>query len=173
MRIAPLMSICRFVLLCSCVSAASLTLASTAFAAGATVDITRYSTTVSGNVGSSTTGVSVVVSIQRDGTTVDTAPTVTTDTSGNWSATFPAHAPSDALDVVDVTYSGAGAPANSSYGDGVAGDGTVPGFGYFDGNASISANGSSGEVLCNNGQAVTCASVSAAVDYASGGTSIV
>ena len=156
----------------ACALVGALLTAPAAFAAGPMVDITRYSSAVSGNIGSATAGVGVTVSLVRAGTTVGTAPAATTSASGDWTATLPTHAPSDALDVVGVKYSGAGAPADSSYGN-AAGDGTVPGFGYFDGNVSIASDGSEGEILCDNGLGVTCSSASAHVAYAGGGTATV
>ena len=83
------------------------------------VQITPYSQTVSGNIGASTSGVTVNVSLIRVGVTVDSAPAVTTDSSGAWTASFPSHALSDPSDEIQVSYSGAGAPspATSTYSD--------------------------------------------------------
>jgi hypothetical protein len=139
-------------------------------AAAPTVTITRYSDTVSGNVGSATAGIGVSVALVRAGTTVDTAPSTVTDAAGDWTATFARHAPSDGLDVVQVNYSGTGAPANASYGN-ANGDGTTPGLNFFDSNVSLSSDGLTGAVLCNNSSGVTCASLAAEVTYAAGGSS--
>jgi hypothetical protein len=76
------------------------------------VSLTVYSATVQGNIGSATAGVSVTVKLERDGLMVATAPTVSTDAAGDWSATLPGHAVSNAEDVIEVDYAGAGAPSN-------------------------------------------------------------
>src|SRR5690242_1145039 len=69
-------------------------------AADPSVAITRYSPTVTGNVGSATAGVGVTTDLVRDGTVVDAAPAVQSDADGNWTASLPSHRPSDALDVL-------------------------------------------------------------------------
>lgn len=155
---------------CTLTIAVALLLASvaTAFAEPPTVETTRYSSTVSGNVGSE--GVGVTVSLLRDGTVVASAPEVTTNSKGEWAATLPAHAPSDPLDVVDVDYSGLAAPVNGSYGDG-SGTFSEPWISFFESGISITADGTTGEVVCTNG-VVTCSSVSATVQYASGGSPV-
>ena len=145
----------------------------TASAANPTVALTRYSTTVTGNIGSSTAGVAVTVSLVRAGITVATAPTVVTDVSGNWTAVLPNHPPSGDHDVVNVSYSGAGAPANSSYGD--PGQFNAPGFDSFDSPVSISADGSHGGVSCTSSfnASLDCTAPTATVTYANGTTATV
>lgn len=89
-------------------------------AAAPSVHVTQFSSTVSGNIGTATPGVSVAVSLVRaDGfplvqTTVASAST-TTNASGAWTVALPGHAPADPRDEIDVTYSGAGAPSNGDY----------------------------------------------------------
>ena len=140
-------------------------------AASPSVSVARYAPTVTGNIGASQAGVNVTVQLVRQGTVVDTAPTVQTDATGEWAATLPTHVPSDALDVVNVDYSGAGAPANGSYGDG-GGDYTQPWLGILDSNVSISSDGATGEALCTDG-VVSCTSIFATVNYASGGSPVI
>ena len=89
-------------------------------AAAPSVHVTQFSSTVSGNIGTATPGVSVAVSLVRaDGfplvqTTVASAST-TTNASGAWSVALPGHAPADPRDEIDVSYSGAAAPPNGDY----------------------------------------------------------
>jgi hypothetical protein len=165
MRRALIKSASRIVIAATLVVATMLTLTTGALAA--TVGIIRYSPTVTGNIGSATEGVGVTVSLLRDGAVVDTAPEITTNSGGEWTATLPAHAPSDPLDVVDVDYSGLAGPINGSYGDG-SGTFSQPWISFFESNISIVADGTTGEVLCTSG-VVTCSSVSATVQYASSG----
>ncbi len=86
-----------------------------------TVVVTPYSRVVNGNIGTATAGVEVQVSLERDGSVVDTAPAVTTNSGGAWTASLPTHAPmapeNSLDDEVIVTYSGVGAPtpSNSRY----------------------------------------------------------
>ncbi len=83
-----------------------------------TVVVTPYSRVVNGNIGTATAGVEVQVALERDGSVIDTAPAVTTNSSGAWTATLPTHAPMAPVNSLDdeviVTYSGAGAPSPSS-----------------------------------------------------------
>ena len=111
----------------------------------------------------------MTVSLIRNSATVATSAAATTNASGEWSASLGAHAPADALDVVNVKYTGSGAPAEASYGD-AAGFGTSPGLGFFEEGMSIAEGGATGGVLCTNFAAVTCASVVANVAYSGGGT---
>jgi hypothetical protein len=146
----------------------------TANAANPAVTLTRYSNTVTGNIGSSTAGVAVTVSLVRAGITVDTAPTVVTNASGNWTAVFPSHPPSGGHDVVNVSYGGVGAPANSSYGD--PGQFNAPGFDSFIAPASISADGSQGGINCRSfvgSFLLDCTAPTATVMYANGTTATV
>ena len=80
------------------------------------VNLTQYSPTVTGNIGSATSGVSVTVTLVRmgaDGNTVSFSSTpVQTNGSGGWTATLP-HAVGDDRDEIDVTYTGTGAPTPS------------------------------------------------------------
>jgi hypothetical protein len=80
------------------------------------VNLTQYSSTVTGNIGAATPGVGVTVTILRsdaNGNPVAVASsTQSTDANGNWSVTLP-HAVGDDRDEVDVDYSGAGAPTPS------------------------------------------------------------
>jgi hypothetical protein len=78
------------------------------------VVITPFSKTISGSIGSDTSNVSVSVTLDRDQTLIDTAPTVETDSSGDWTATLPNHVTADQDDTVNVSYSGTGAPIPAS-----------------------------------------------------------
>jgi hypothetical protein len=78
------------------------------------VSATVYSPTVSGNIGTATSGVGVTVKLERGSDTVATAPVATTGADGSWAATLPLHAPSNGKDVVEVDYSGSGAPASNA-----------------------------------------------------------
>ena len=84
-----------------------------ASAANPSVNVTAYSKTVSGNIGSATDGVSATVSLIRAGTLRDsvTSP-ATSGGTGDWSATLPLHAPGDPRDVVLVGYSAGGDPVS-------------------------------------------------------------
>lgn len=88
-------------------------LCATASAARAesTVAATMYSPVVEGNLGSPTSGVSVQVELERDGTVVSSTST-TTAGDGSWTATLPAHAPSNPADELRLDYSGPGAPGD-------------------------------------------------------------
>jgi len=131
-----------------------------------TVNITRYSNVISGNAGVS--GVTVEAYLVRgncnepsdtcglNGTPVqgdnivDQTPSsgVVTDVGGNWSTSFPTHAPGDGNDTVVVTYpTGTGAPAPATYGSfsfsGLGfdmADGIVNVFGQPDGSSNITVN---------------------------------
>lgn len=74
------------------------------------VNLTQYSTTVTGNIGSTTSDVGVQVTVLRGsgGTQVAQAST-TTGADGGWTVTL-AHAVGDDRDEIDVDYSGTGAP---------------------------------------------------------------
>jgi hypothetical protein len=146
----------------------SLLCASVALAAAPSVHITRYSPTITGNIGTAEAGVEVTVSLVRDGTTVETSPAATTNASGEWAATLPVHAPSDTLDVVKVQYTGTGAPPEASYGDASSPE-TKPGMAFFDQGTSIAADGASGGALCANFSGVKCTALTAHVSYAAGG----
>jgi len=142
---------------------------SVTLAAALSVHVTRYSPAVSGNIGVAKAGVNVTVSLIRDGATIESSPVAATDSSGAWTATLPGHAPSDALDIVNVQYSGSGAPAEASYGDASSSE-TKAGLGFFDQGLSIGASGASGGALCTHFAAVKCAALTAEVSYSGGGT---
>lgn len=140
---------------------------SVALAAAPSVHITRYSPTISGNIGAATAGVKVTAALVRAGTTIETSPAATTNASGEWTAALAAHAPSDALDVIKVHYSGTGAPPESTYGE-PSETGTKPGIGFFDNNISIAEDGASGGVVCTNFAEAKCVALSAHVVYSGG-----
>ena len=90
------------------------------------IDLTQFSSTVSGNIGSATAGVTVAVAIyrtHRQSSSALTAPSTTkvaqasatTDASGAWSLSLAPFAVGDDRDLVTVTYSGTGAPALPDY----------------------------------------------------------
>jgi hypothetical protein len=135
-----------------------LVFAATASAAP-TVTVTPFSQVVSGNIGASTSGVGVHLSLLRSGTTVDT--TTATTTAGAWTATFPSRAVSN-TDELDVSYTGAGAPTptSSAY--------SQPGFA---GSSVISSDGSTMTIACDSTTPTCGASVPVTVHYAGGGTS--
>jgi hypothetical protein len=131
-----------------------------------TVNITRYSKAITGNAGVS--GVSVEAYLVRGncdepssetcgsmGTPVagdnivDQTPSsgVVTDGSGNWSTSFPSHAPGDANDTVVVTYGGTNAPASATYGSFSF---TGLNFGSVDGIANVSGQSNGGADITVN-----------------------
>jgi hypothetical protein len=74
------------------------------------VNLTQFSDTVTGNIGSATSGVSVHVTVLRGTSATQVAQAFgTTNGSGDWTATLQ-HPVGDDRDEIDVTYSGAGAP---------------------------------------------------------------
>jgi hypothetical protein len=74
------------------------------------VNLTQFSPSVSGNIGSKTANVSVKVTLLRGaGATQVAQQATTTDANGNWSLTLQ-HAVGDDRDEIDVDYSGTGAP---------------------------------------------------------------
>jgi hypothetical protein len=91
------------------------------------VNLTQFSSTVSGNTEKSTAGVHVTVKLVRaapsgNAVTVATA-TGTTAANGSWSATLPGgHAVGDDRDQVVVNYAGAGSPHNETILTGNGGD---------------------------------------------------
>ncbi len=131
-----------------------------------TVVVTPYSRVVSGNIGTATAGLEVQVVLERDGSVVDTAPAVTTNSSGAWTATLPIHAPMAPVNSLDdeviVTYSGVGAPTLSSSRYDVS-----TAWGAF--GAVISSDGSTITVYC--GDFSGCgSSIPVSVHYANGST---
>ena len=80
------------------------------------VNLTQFSGVVSGNTGSATAGTSVEVRLVRADQTVADRIT-TTDSTGAWTLTGPTalqHPVGDDRDVIEVLYSGTGAPAQPS-----------------------------------------------------------
>ena len=80
------------------------------------VNLTQYSSTITGNTENSTAGIHVMVELIRadaSGSPVTVATgTGTTDGTGAWTATLSGnHAVGDDRDEIDVVYSGAGAPS--------------------------------------------------------------
>jgi hypothetical protein len=74
------------------------------------VNLTQFSGTVTGNIGSATAGVGVTVTLLRGHSSLEAAhASDTTDSSGAWSVKL-AHPVGDDRDEIDVDYSGAGAP---------------------------------------------------------------
>jgi hypothetical protein len=78
------------------------------------VDLTQFSSTVTGNIEHHTAGISVTVTLQRasaSGAPVTVASgSGTTAGDGSWSVSLGTHAVGDDRDVITVSYSGAGAP---------------------------------------------------------------
>lgn len=127
------------------------------------VSVALYSPTVSGNIGSAAGGVSVTVKLLRPETVVATA-TATTGADGAWTATLPAHAPSNSRDVVAVDYAGTGAPAHGGHYR-LDNSDVQELWGGFAESATVSADGSSISIYCG-----TCAgtTIPVHVDYADG-----
>lgn len=139
-------------------------LAGTALAAGGpTVTITPHSGVVSGNIGTETSEVSVNVSLQRAGTTVDTAAETTTNEAGEWTATLPSHMLSDQSDTVVVAYSGTGAPTPSSS--------AYTNVTQLEAAAAIGADGKTITINCQEVGGECGAKVPVTVHYGTGGTS--
>ncbi len=118
-------------------AAAILVLPASALAAAPTVNVTRYSKAISGNIGATgTTGVTAVAylvrgncnepsdtcgsmgtPVQGDNIVDQTPSAAVSSGDGSWSTSFPSHAPGDGNDTVVVTYpTGTGAPAPATYG---------------------------------------------------------
>lgn len=130
-----------------------------------TVVVTPYSRVVSGNIGTATAGVEVQVALERDGSVVDTAPMVTTNSSGAWAATLPTHAPMAPVNSLDdeviVTYSGVGAPSPSSSRYDISSSWGALG-------AVVSLDGSTITISC--GVSNCGSSIPVSVHYGNGGT---
>jgi hypothetical protein len=81
------------------------------------VNLTQFSSTVAGNIGSDTSGVNVTVSLIRadaDGNPVTVASgSARTAADGSWSVSVAPHYVGDDRDEIDVDYSGTGAPSPS------------------------------------------------------------
>jgi hypothetical protein len=137
------------------------TVASAAQAAAPAVSVTRYSQTVSGNIGTPTSGVAVTVKLLRAGVTVATAPATPTGVDGAWTATLPTHAPSNLADVVEVDYAGSGAPASDARYP-LGGAGAIPGAPAW---ATMAPDGSSISITC---QDCTNTTIPIHVAYANG-----
>lgn len=77
------------------------------------VSLRQFSSQVSGNTENNTAGIKVNVRLLRAGESVVSTGTATTASDGSWSVTLSGgHAVGDDRDVVEVNYSGAGAPHN-------------------------------------------------------------
>jgi len=122
------------------------------------VSITKYSPAMYGSIDSPTPGVTVTAHLIRAGQTIASTSAVTTDENGSWSAAFPAHAPADDADVVEVDYTGPGAPSSTRY--------DLDGANL--GEAFLSADGGTVTVDC---QACANGSVPVRVQYTDGTTS--
>jgi hypothetical protein len=116
--------------------------------AAPTVSTTIYSPVVSGDVGAPASDISVTVRLVRQGDAVAVAPTVTTGADGAWSATLPSHALSNASDVVQVDYAGAGAPADAEYRFLYGYDEEL--FNGFPASASTSSDGGALTIYCQS-----------------------
>jgi hypothetical protein len=97
-----------------CLGAGFAFSAAAADAAPPSVSATLFSPVLSGNVVSATSGVSVTAHLVRSGHVVASTPVATTDGSGVWTTTLTSHAPASPDDVIEVTYSGTGAPADDA-----------------------------------------------------------
>ena len=130
-----------------------------------TVVVTPYLRVVGGNIGTAMAGVEVQVALERDGSVIDTAPMVTTNSSGAWAATLPIHAPmapeTSLDDEVIVTYSGTGAPSPSSSRYDISSSWGALG-------AVISSDGSTITIYC--GVSNCGSSIPVSVHYGNGGT---
>lgn len=126
------------------------------------VAITPYSPMISGNIGVAAEGVTVNVSLNRDGTAIDSG-VATTDSGGNWNVAM-THAPSDQLDSVVVSYSGPGAPTPSSS--------TYTNLTQLAATPVISADGATITVDCPAVGLECGAEVPVFVEYATGAISI-
>jgi len=145
--------------------AAIFVVCSTASAAAATpptVVVTPYAQILSGNIGAATSGVGVHVTLVRAGSSIDTAPTATTNATGEWTATFPTHSVGNESDAVTVSYTGAGAPEPSSS--------TYSSITQIATAAVIATNGSSITIDCQDFGLECGAEVPVTVHYATGGT---
>ncbi len=129
------------------------------------VTVTPYSPVVNGNIGTATAGVSVNISLVRRGVGVDTA-SATTNSKGEWAATFPTHAPSNRngySDSLVVSYSGSGAPSPSSstY--------NANNIGYAEYNGVVSAAGNLITIVCSYSVAACgAATIPVSVHYGNG-----
>ncbi len=82
----------------------------------AQVNLSQFSSTVTGNIGANRAGIGVRVTLVRAGVggqpvAVARSPMNQTTADGNWSASVAPHAVGDDRDRIDVDYSGAGAPS--------------------------------------------------------------
>jgi hypothetical protein len=139
-----------------------------------TVNVTAYSKTVTGNIGSSTSGVKATVSLLRGNppTAVATVTSAGTNASGEWTATLPTHAPGDARDILNVSYSGTGAPSGTFAYGGSNGSGPCSPcepaptlLGFLAGKVSIPSSGDTITIECTNAPGGgTCSKVAVSVD---------
>jgi hypothetical protein len=153
-----------------------LAVPASAFATAPTVNVTAYSKTVTGNIGSSTSGVKATVSLLRGNppTAVATVTSAGTNASGEWTATLPTHAPGDARDILNVSYSGTGAPSGTFAYGGSNGSGPCSPcepaptlLGFLSGKVSIESSGDTITIECTNAPGGgTCSKVAVSVDGA-------
>ena len=151
--------------LCGVVAALGATSAQAVNLPPSTVSTTLYSPAVSGNVGTPTSDVSVTVKLLRQAQVVATSPAATSDADGAWNATLPSHALSNPGDVLQVDYSGDGAPADAEYPFLFTIDEEI--FNAFPVSASTATDGSSVSFYC---QACTSPMIEVRVEYAAGGS---
>jgi hypothetical protein len=80
------------------------------------VNLTQFSSTITGNTETNQAGVGVQVSLIRtdlSGNQITTSASTTTAADGSWTVTLPSHAVGDDRDEITVDYSGTGAPAQT------------------------------------------------------------
>ncbi|MGO9205776.1 MAG: hypothetical protein ACLQBX_06235, partial [Candidatus Limnocylindrales bacterium] len=153
-----------------------LALPASALAAAPSVSVTAYSKTITGNIGSPTSGVKATVSLLRGNppTAVETVTSAGTNASGEWTATLLKHAPGDARDILDVKYSAGGPSGIFTYGGSNGPGGPCPPceaaptlLGFLTGKVSIDSSGETLTVDCSNApEGGTCGGVNVSVDGA-------
>jgi len=153
-----------------------LALPASALAAAPSVSVTAYSKTITGNIGSPTSGVKATVSLLRGNppTAVETVTSAGTNASGEWTATLLKHAPGDARDILNVKYSAGGPSGIFTYGGSNGPGGPCPPceaaptlLGFLTGKVSIDSSGETLTVDCSNApEGGTCGGVNVSVDGA-------